>query len=128
MKIKEAARACGLPARTIRYYESLGLIHSRRATNGYRQYDAADIERMQFLHRARDLGFSLDECRDLLELYRDPRRASQSVRRIAEQHLTEVDAKIARLEAMKSKLQDLVRQCPGNESPDCAILDGLAQG
>lgn len=127
MQIKQAAQASGLAARTIRYYESRGLIASHRAANGYRHYDGDDIERLQFLQRARNLGFSLDECADLLALQRDPNRASQAVRAIAEQHLEEVDAKIEQLRQMKTELTDLVRRCPGNDSPDCAILDGLNQ-
>lgn len=127
MKIKQASQLSGLPARTIRYYESRGLIGSQRAANGYRHYHSDDIERLQFLHRARNLGFSLDECGDLLALHRDPNRASQAVRAIAEQHLQDVDAKIAQLEQMKAQLTDWVRRCPGDASSDCAILEGLAQ-
>lgn len=128
MQIKQAARASGLAARTIRYYESRGLIESQRAANGYRYYNSADIERLQFLQRARILGFSLDECADLLALQRDPNRASQQVRAIAEQHLIDVDAKIEQLQQMKAQLTDWVRHCPGDASSDCAILEGLAQG
>jgi len=126
MQIKAASLASGLPAKTIRYYESLGLLRSERAANGYRRYREADVEQMRFLHRARSLGFSLDECRDLLELYQDPTRASAEVRRIAEHHLVEVNAKIAQLQQLKASLGELIQQCPGNDSPDCAILDTLA--
>lgn len=128
MQIKAASQASGLPAKTIRYYESLGLLASRRAANGYRFYSDKDVEQMRFLHRARSLGFSLDECRDLLDLYRDPSRASSEVRQIAERHLVEVDAKIEQLNQLKYTLGQLVRQCPGNDSPECAILDTLAKG
>ncbi|WP_108124669.1 MerR family DNA-binding protein [Saccharospirillum mangrovi] len=127
MKIKQASQISGLPTRTIRYYESRGLIDSHRAANGYRYYHSDDIERLQFLHRARNLGFSLDECGDLLALHRDPNRASKAVRAIAEQHLVDVDAKIAQLEQMKAQLTDWVSRCPGDGSSDCTILDGLAQ-
>lgn len=128
MLIKEAAVASGLPAKTIRYYESLGLIQSRRAGNGYRQYGTRDVERMQFLARSRTLGFSLEECRSLLDLYDDPTRASASVNALARQHLDELDDKIRQLTDMKQTLIDLVSRCPGNQSPDCAILDSLAYG
>lgn len=128
MQIKQASEASGLPARTIRYYESRGLISSQRAANGYRHYHNDDIERLQFLQRARLLGFSLDECADLLALQRDPNRASAQVRAIAEQHLVEVDAKIEQLQQMKAQLSDWVRQCPGDASSHCTILDGLTQG
>lgn len=126
MQIKDAAQASGLPAKTIRYYESLGLLQSERSANGYRRYRDSHVEQMRFLHRARSLGFSLDECRDLLELYSDPGRASAEVRQIAEQHLEEVNAKIERLIALKASLTDLIDRCPGNESSDCAILENLA--
>lgn len=128
MLIKDAAAASGLPAKTIRYYESLGLIESRRASNGYRQYVTRDVERMQFLARSRTLGFSLEECRSLLDLYDDPTRASATVNTLARQHLEELDDKIRELTAMKQTLIDLVSRCPGNQSPDCAILDSLAHG
>jgi Cu(I)-responsive transcriptional regulator len=128
MLIKDASEASGLPAKTIRYYESLGLIRSRRADNGYRQYVDSDIERMRFLNRSRTLGFSLDECRTLLDLYDDPGRASAEVNALARHHLEELDDKIRQLTAMKSTLLTLVDQCPGNQSSDCAILDSLATG
>lgn len=127
MQIKEAALASGLPAKTIRYYESLGLITAKRAANGYRHYSKTDIERMQFLQRSRSLGFSLQECRELLELYRDPGRASAEVQRIALSHLEAVNAKIEQLKQLKITLSGLIDQCPGNSSPQCAILDSLAQ-
>lgn len=126
MQIKQASQASGLPARTIRYYESRGLIHSQRSPNGYRHYHHDDIERLQFLNRARHLGFSLDECADLLALHRDPNRASQAVLAIAEQHLVDIDAKIDQLQQMKGQLTDWVQRCPGDASSECAILDGLS--
>jgi Cu(I)-responsive transcriptional regulator len=128
MLIKDASKASGLPAKTIRYYESLGLIRSRRADNGYRQYLDSDVERMRFLNRSRTLGFSLDECRTLLELYDDPGRASAEVNALARHHLDELDDRIRQLTAMKSTLLTLVAQCPDNQSSDCAILDSLATG
>ncbi|MEX2365013.1 MAG: MerR family DNA-binding protein [Pseudohongiellaceae bacterium] len=128
MLIKDAAAASGLPAKTIRYYESLGLVQSRRADNGYRQYGTRDVERMQFLARSRTLGFSLEECQSLLDLYDDPGRASAAVNELARQHLNELDDKIRELNAMKHTLIGLVSRCPGNQSPDCAILDSLAHG
>lgn len=127
MQIKQASKASGLPARTIRYYESRGLIRSQRAANGYRHYHSDDIERLQFLQRARTLGFSLEECADLLALQRDPNRASQQVRAIAEQHLIDVNAKIEQLQQMKAQLSDWVSRCPGDNSSHCSILEGLAQ-
>ncbi|MHA7879430.1 MAG: Cu(I)-responsive transcriptional regulator [Saccharospirillum sp.] len=127
MQIKAAAEASGLPAKTIRYYESLGLIHSRRAENGYRHYNQADLERMVFLQRARSLGFTLDECRNLLALYEDPGRASAEVKAIAEQHLSDIEYKLSELQALQQTLSDLVARCPGDDSAHCVILDRLSQ-
>ncbi len=128
MQIKAASLASGLPAKTIRYYESLGLIDSRRAANGYRHYTESDLELLRFLQRARSLGFSLDDCRALLDLYRTPGRASAEVHRIAEHHLAEVDHKLSQLHALRETLTTLMAQCPDDDSPDCAILDSLANG
>lgn len=127
MQIKAAAEASGLPAKTIRYYESLGLIQSRRTDNGYRQYSQADLERMIFLQRSRSLGFTLDECRDLLHLYENPGRASAEVKTIAQQHLQDIEHKLAELQALHNTLSDLVARCPGDDSTDCVILNRLAQ-
>jgi Cu(I)-responsive transcriptional regulator len=128
MLIKEAAAASGLPAKTIRYYESLGLVGSRRAENGYRNYGSGDVARMRFLNRSSRLGFSLDECRSLLDLYDDPARASAEVNALARHHLQELDDKIRELNAMKGTLTSLIEQCPGNQSSDCSILQSLAKG
>ncbi len=126
MNIGEASERSGLPAKTIRYYEDISLVAPDRADNGYRDYSLNDLHRLRFLHRARNLGFSIDECRLLLSLYSDRNRASGDVKALAEQKLSEIDAKIAELQSLKSALQPLVDCCHGDDRPDCPILDDLA--
>lgn len=127
MNISEAARATDLPAKTIRYYEDIGLILPHRSANGYRSFDETDLHRLRFLSRARALGFSIDDCRSLLALWADRDRASADVRHIAEVHLSEIKAKIAALKAMQDTLTNLVHACAGDDRPDCPILKGLAK-
>ena len=126
MNIGEAAERSGLPAKTIRYYEDISLVAPDRADNGYRDYSSSDVHRLRFLHRARNLGFSIDECRLLLSLYSDRNRASADVKAVAEQKLVEIDAKIRVLQSLKNALQSLVDCCHGDDRPDCPILDDLA--
>ncbi|MCO5081556.1 MAG: Cu(I)-responsive transcriptional regulator [Rhizobiaceae bacterium] len=126
MNVGEAARASGLPAKTIRYYEEIGLISPARAANGYRDYASGDIHRLAFLRRARGLGFSVEECRQLLALYRDKSRASQDVREIAIAHVGAIDEKIRELQAMRGTLNKLIHACHGDHRPDCPILDDIA--
>lgn len=126
MNISEVAARAGLPAKTIRYYEDVGLIRPLRATNGYRKFRESDLQTLAFLGRARSLGFSLDACRRLIALYRDRDRASADVKALAEEHLAEIDRKIAALSAMRRTLAHLVSCCAGDDRPDCPILDDLA--
>lgn len=127
MNIGEAAARSGVPAKTIRYYEDIALIESAdRAANGYRSYTDGDVQTLRFVARARDLGFTVEQCRNLLALYRDKSRASADVKRIAEAHVTEIERKIDELRAMRATLMDLARRCHGDERPDCPIIDELA--
>lgn len=126
MNIGEAERASGLPAKTIRYYEDVGLVTPERQTNGYRQYDALDLHKLRFLQRARGLGFSVEDCRALLALYDDKDRASADVKAIAEAHLTRIDQKLAELQTLRDALTTLVHACHGDHRPDCPIIDDLA--
>lgn len=128
MNVGTAARRSGLPAKTIRYYEEIGLIQPARADNGYRDYSADDIHRLAFLRRARGLGFSIDDCRQLMALYRDKSRASQDVRAIARSHVTAIEEKLRELQAMRKTLQTLIGACHGDDRPDCPILDDIASG
>jgi len=125
--IGEAARASGVTAKMVRHYESIGLLPpARRTEAGYRLYGGADVRMLQFIHRGRALGFSLDQIANLLALWRDKHRASADVRRLALEHIDELDRKIAELEAMKRTLAALASSCHGDARSDCPILDDLA--
>lgn len=126
MNIKEVAARSGLPAKTIRYYEEIGLIRPARSDNGYRVFRDSDLHKLAFLGRARGLGFSIEDCRLLLALYEDRDRASADVRDLALAHLDQISRKISELEAMKRTLSGLVDACAGDMRPDCPILSGLA--
>lgn len=129
MNIGDAAQASGVSAKMIRHYESIGLFGApARAESGYRVYGEHEIHLLRFIRHSRDLGFSLEQIRALLGLWQDRDRSSREVRALAREHLAEVDAKLAELQAMKATLQQLVRSCHGDERPDCPILDGLASG
>ncbi len=126
MNIKEVAELSRVPAKTIRFYEEIGLVRPGRAGNGYRRFSEHDLHKLAFIGRARSLGFSVEDCRTLLSLYEDRDRASAEVKRVAEDHLRRIEAKIVELEAMKRTLTDLVHSCRGDHRPDCPILEELA--
>lgn len=126
MNVSQAARLSGLPAKTIRYYEEVGLIRPARAANGYRDYAPEDVHGLAFLKRARGLGFSIEDCRQLMALYHDKSRSSHDVREIAVAHVAAIDARIAELQSMRRTLGTLVHACHGDSRPDCPILDDIA--
>jgi MerR family copper efflux transcriptional regulator len=126
MNIGDAARATGLPPKTIRYYEEIALVEPARAENGYRDYSNSDVHRLRFLQRARSLGFSVAECRSLLGLYEDDHRASCDVKQMALHKLAEIDRKIIELQGLRATLATLAQSCHGDERPDCPIIDDLA--
>ena len=126
MNIGSASRKSGLPAKTIRYYEEIGLLTADRRLNGYRDYSDGDIRRLHFLHRARDLGFSIEECRQLLSLYDDDQRESSEVKALAEAKLQDIERRIAELTSLKKALHHLVAHCHGDDRPECPIIEGLA--
>lgn len=129
MNIGAAAKRSGVPAKTIRYYESVKLIQAAgRRENGYRDYGDQDVETLRFIHRARSLGFSVKEVADLLALWQDRNRASADVRRMAERHVAEVDARIEELRSLRATLTRLIDQCHGDDRPDCPILETLSTG
>lgn len=128
MNIGEASDRSGLPAKTIRYYEDIGLLRPDRTDNGYRDYGDADVHKLRFLQRSRGLGFSVEECRQLLALYEDKSRASADVKEIAQTKLSEIDRKIRELTELRRTLEHLVHACHGNERPDCPILEELSDG
>ena len=125
--IGEAARRAGVSARMVRHYESLGLLPAvGRTDSGYRQYAEAEVHALRFIGRARTLGFSMEEIRELLGLWQDKGRASASVKRIAQAHIDDLAERIAAMQAMQRTLQSLVHCCHGDQRPDCPILDDLA--
>lgn len=126
MNIGTAASRSGLPAKTIRYYEDIGLIAPDRSTNGYRDFDAGDVHKLRFLKRARGLGFTVSECRLLLALYEDDARASADVKRIATAKVEEIDKKIKELKDLRKTLSHLAKHCHGDDRPECPILDELS--
>jgi len=124
--IGQASVSSGVPAKTIRFYEQLGLVKpAERLANGYRAYDESNVQTLRFIRRARDLGFSLPEIDKLLALYRNRRRASEDVKRLALAHIADVDQKIAELTRIRDTLSDLARHCHGDQRPDCPILQDL---
>lgn len=126
MNITEVGARAGLPSKTIRYYEEIGLVKPGRGRNGYRVFNQSDLHKLAFVGRARSLGFSIEDCRALLTLYEDRDRASGDVKRVAERHLARIEAKIEELRSMRATLSDLIDHCAGDHRPDCPILSDLA--
>lgn len=125
MNIGQVAKSSGIPVKTIRYYEEIGFIRPDRDANGYRNFDDRDLHKLAFIGRARSLGFTIEECRALWR-YEDQSRASADVKRLAMDHLKDIDAKIAALKSMRDTLSNLVTSCAGDDRPDCPILNDLA--
>ena len=126
MNIGHASEISGLPAKTIRYYEEIGLVTADRRDNGYRDYSDNHLHKLRFLRRARSLGFTVAECRSLLSLYEDDARSSSDVRQLAKTKVEEIETKIAELIGLKDTLASLVKACHGDDRPDCPILNDLA--
>jgi MerR family copper efflux transcriptional regulator len=127
MNIGDAAKASGVSAKLIRYYESIGLIpEAGRTASGYRVYTAAEVNTLRFIKRARTLGFSIGRIQHLVGLWQDKPRASSEVKHIALEHVTELEAKIAEMQAMRDALRELADACHGDHRPDCPILRDLA--
>jgi Cu(I)-responsive transcriptional regulator len=127
MNIGEAAALSGVAPKNIRYYESIGLVGpAKRAANGYRDYDETDVRLLNFVNRSRGLGFSVKQVAELLSLYQDRHRASADVKKVALDHMAEIELKIEELRGMHRTLAHLTEKCHGDDRPDCPILDDIA--
>jgi MerR family copper efflux transcriptional regulator len=128
MNIGEAAKASGVSAKMIRHYESVGLFpEAARTEAGYRQYSDREVSTLRFIRQSRDLGFSIEQIRELLELWQNRRRPSRQVKALAQAHITELEEKLRDLQAMKATLEHLVQCCHGDDRPECPIIETLAQ-
>jgi len=127
MRINEASSRSRLPAKTIRYYEDAGLLApASRRPNGYRDYSESDVHLLRFVQRARSLGFTVQDCRELLSLYGDKRRSSRNVKSVAMRRVGEIERKLAELASLRDVLMELIDRCHGDDRPDCPILHDLA--
>jgi MerR family copper efflux transcriptional regulator len=126
MNIGDAAKASGVSAKMIRHYESVGLFpEASRSEGGYRQYGDKEVSTLRFIRHSRDLGFSIEQIRELLGLWQNRKRPSRQVKALAQAHLAELEAKLKELQAMQATLQHLVHCCHGDDRPDCPIIDTL---
>lgn len=128
MNIGDASERSGVSAKMIRYYEEIGLIKAARRANGYRDYDESDVNVLHFIRRTRDLGFSLDEVSNLLALWRDRKRPSREVKKLASQHIEDLERRMHEMRAVVRTLKTLADHCHGDERSDCPILDDFASG
>lgn len=128
MNIGEAANASGVSAKMIRHYESVGLFpEAARTDSGYRQYTDKEVHTLRFIRHSRDLGFSIEQIRELLGLWQNRRRPSRQVRALAQAHIEELEEKLKEIQAMKATLEHLVHCCHGDDRPECPIIETLAQ-
>ena len=129
MQIGRVAEHSGVPTKTIRFYEEIGLIAKPgRTQSGYREYDRQDVDVLRFVKRARGLGFSIKDVKSLLALYDDRERASADVKKIALEHVDVIERKMAELDSIRRTLFHLADKCHGDERPECPILQELARG
>jgi MerR family copper efflux transcriptional regulator len=129
MNIGMTSAHSGVSAKMIRYYEEIGLIPKPpRRDSGYRDYGEVDVHRLRFVHRARELGFSIERIRDLLRLWHDQKRPSREVKKVAEEHIADLEAQIARMHSLLATLKHLASSCEGNSRPHCPILEDLSRG
>jgi MerR family copper efflux transcriptional regulator len=127
MRIQQASRQSGMPAKTIRFYEEIGLVRpAARSANGYRQFSDTDVRMLRFIHRARKLGFSVDDIQKLISLWQDNKRASSDVKKLALAHVSEIEARIRELESVKQAVLNHAGNCHGDDRPECPIIDELA--
>ena len=128
MFITEISKKLKITTRAIRHYEEIGIISSKRLKNNYRYFDEVNVDKLKFLVRARKLGFSLEECKELILLFENDNRRSEHVREIAKNKLQSINKQITDLKDLEKSLKWLVLKCPGDNKPDCPIIDELAKG
>lgn len=129
MNIGAASDASGVSAKMIRYYEEIGLIpKAKRRDSGYRDYGETEVHQLRFIHRARELGFSTERIRDLLRLWNDRSRPSREVKKVAMDHIAELEAQIFRMKSLLATLKHLAHTCDGDDRPHCPILADLGGG
>ena len=127
MKISEASERSGLSVKTVRYYSDIGLVAAPgRSYAGYRHYNEASIKKLVFIRRAREFGFSIEECKELLELYSNKARSSSDVKKIASRRLEDIHKKQIELQCLHDELFHLTQACKGDNTPDCPIISNLA--
>lgn len=127
MNIGKAASLSGLTVKTVRYYSDIGIINPKvDANTGYRDFSDADLAKIQFLAKARKFDFSLDDCRELLELYENKERSSKEVKAITLEKISEINDKLSELQMLKDQLSQLASACQGDDRPNCPILDALS--
>ena len=127
MKIGLVAKLSNLTVKTVRYYADINIVNpERNPKTGYRSYSSDDVAKLQFIRKARQFNFSIDECRELLSLYQDKNRSSKEVKRLTMEKILEIDTKLLELNSLKHQLKHLVSNCQGNDRPDCPILDALS--
>ncbi|WP_299806748.1 Cu(I)-responsive transcriptional regulator [uncultured Shewanella sp.] len=125
MKIGQVAKITGLSVKSIRYYHDIGLVLGQRSENGYREYNQSSIEALQFIQHCRELGFTLEDCKALLELQNNHSRNADDVKAVATLHLQDIENRISQLCILRDQLANLVHDCQGGKQPNCAILNGL---
>ncbi len=126
MNISQAAKQTGISAKMIRYYEEINLIPNVLRTDaGYRVFNAHDIERLRFIHQSRNLGFSLEQIKLLLQLQNNSERNSADVKALAQHHVDELESKIAQMQQLVMHLRSIIKKCQGNDQPECVILDAI---
>ena len=127
MNIGLVAKLSNLTVKTVRYYDDISIVKpGRNPKTGYRSYSSDDVAKLQFIRKARQFNFSIDECRELLSLYHDKNRSSKEVKRLTTEKILEIDTKLEELNSLKYQLKHLVSNCQGNDRPDCPILDALS--
>ena len=127
MLISEISKKLRITTRAIRHYEDIGIIKSKRLDNNYRYFDDLNVDKLKFLVRARNLGFTLEECKELIVQFQNDKRKSKNVRNIAKNKLASITKQINELRDLKKSLEWLVKKCPGNSKPDCPIINELAK-